>query len=371
LQQLNNGTRSLNRMMMNVFWIILCIAMFAELAGIIKGAINGADKQLILQDTIDYVMKPTLWMLFIAGLGEWLLRRKGAVSDYAILIVSELLPVIIILYYHFLSGIQFTLLLGIMISALYYQWLKVVLALCSSLITFVILVMFFEPFSRNLDVNELIFSVTMFISFAFLAIAMMNRGLSLQKNLEQSKAEHERLFVDYITKDRIAKMDGLTQVYNRKAFDELIGVLEERDFPFSMAFMDIDNFKSINDTYGHVVGDKVLQELAACASNVLPSDDFICRYGGEEFAILFFESDFEKVQQCAEEIRRQIEELVLTELDGRRITASIGIAERRPGQSLADLKEQADNLLYRAKHGGKNKVIAVQSGIESEDLYQI
>ena len=120
---------------------------------------------------------------------------------------------------------------------------------------------------------------------------------------------------------------------------------------------DLDHFKQVNDTYGHIAGDYVLKEVASCVRSRLRPDDVIARYGGEEFAVLLPETDLKGAHAIAEELRKIIAERVF-EFEGERIpvTVSIGCTQLRGEDDAIKLVKAADVKLYEAKRGGRNRV---------------
>ncbi|HTU82818.1 MAG TPA: GGDEF domain-containing protein [Candidatus Acidoferrales bacterium] len=165
--------------------------------------------------------------------------------------------------------------------------------------------------------------------------------------------------------ERLAYLDGLTGVANRRTFDETLerlwNVARRAQFPLAVLMIDVDHFKRLNDTRGHQVGDECLRRVAAlCASVLRRAGDCFARYGGEEFGAILVNLDATRAQALAEHIRRTVES------DGG-ITVSIGLAARVPstGDSALKLVADADDALYRAKHEGRNCVrIATAHGLE-------
>lgn len=183
-------------------------------------------------------------------------------------------------------------------------------------------------------------------------------------------SEHRKVMDMY---DKLAKestLDSLTGVQNRGHFamklDVMVTAHTNTDKPLYLLMLDIDNFKSINDTYGHVIGDEVLRALGATLRKNVRPIDVIARYGGEEFVILFENMDLNVMLRKAESLREAIADLevdVPCELTGEpdttiRITASIGLAQYNPS-AMTDgdvLCACADKALYKAKREGKNCV---------------
>jgi two-component system cell cycle response regulator len=161
-----------------------------------------------------------------------------------------------------------------------------------------------------------------------------------------------------------ALRDGLTKVFNKKYFSDRI----RTEFAFSsrhktalsLILFDIDHFKKVNDTRGHVAGDMVLATLAQHVSNLVRTEDVLARYGGEEFAVLCRETDVGKAEVLAHRIRSSTEQLPIVFNDTPvLITVSLGIA-MIPDHRIADVDgfiTAADEALYEAKRGGRNRVV--------------
>lgn len=160
-----------------------------------------------------------------------------------------------------------------------------------------------------------------------------------------------------------AVTDDLTGLYNRRFFDlQLQKEVTQKEQPISLSMIDIDNFKHYNDTFGHPAGDEVLKKLAETFENqVRTADthgtarelDTICRYGGEEFAIILPDTEIEAAGEVCERIREAVADLEMFEIQ---VTISMGVAEQQPGESPEELTTRADEALYRAKSEGKNQV---------------
>lgn len=158
------------------------------------------------------------------------------------------------------------------------------------------------------------------------------------------------------------RTDALTGVSNRAAFDErLAGELERArrtNCPLALCLLDIDHFKKFNDTYGHQVGDQVLQSFARTLDETIRKMDLVARYGGEEFAVIAPECNPSKASSLAERLREAVQDMEI-EVAGQKlkVTASIGVALAQwPDfeRSVADLIKTADAKLYEAKRGGRN-----------------
>lgn len=157
----------------------------------------------------------------------------------------------------------------------------------------------------------------------------------------------------------MAVTDGLTKAYNRRyamgRLKEEIERAKRYNHPLSVVMLDLDNFKLVNDCYGHQVGDDVLVKTTQACHDLLRSSDVLSRFGGEEFMIILPESNYEDAMLAAEKIRAEIEALTFDQED-LKITISAGVNELK-NQSLNDLIRIADENLYRAKNSGKNCIV--------------
>ncbi|MFK0383177.1 PleD family two-component system response regulator [Rhizobium sp. RM] len=164
----------------------------------------------------------------------------------------------------------------------------------------------------------------------------------------------------------LAVVDGLTGLNNRRYLDNHLKILFDRAAargrPISICITDIDRFKTVNDTYGHDVGDEVLREFAARIRSAVRGADLACRYGGEEFVVVMPDTSMEHAVGVAERLREIVEgePFYVRSIDRElRITASLGIATNSPSVVLPDqLLKQADKALYEAKNSGRNRVVA-------------
>jgi diguanylate cyclase (GGDEF)-like protein len=167
----------------------------------------------------------------------------------------------------------------------------------------------------------------------------------------------------------LATTDVLTGLPNRRGFDLLAAqALQEsiRDkSPLSTLLIDLDHFKQLNDTHGHLAGDEVLRGFARSLQGNLRQSDIICRWGGEEFILLLKDTGSSTARQLAEKIRQQTEQ-ELFQFNGvnLRVTTSIGVTELHGDDSLDRLIARADRALYRAKQSGRNRVCEDVSGVQ-------
>jgi len=191
---------------------------------------------------------------------------------------------------------------------------------------------------------------------------------ALEKQLRESTSEVDRLRVHLEQVRRDAMTDALTNLANRKAFDEELERAcldaDSNGQLLTLAMIDIDHFKSFNDTWGHQTGDQVIRYVASVIGRMSPAPRFAARYGGEEFGVVFRGESGAVVRQTLENIREQVAGRMLkrrsTAEDLGRVSVSVGFAERWAGEKAEALMERADAALYASKNAGRNRVTAAQ-----------
>jgi len=162
--------------------------------------------------------------------------------------------------------------------------------------------------------------------------------------------------------ETLSTTDGLTGIRNRRALDEKLVEEHQRSIrtkaPFSILLLDVDNFKSYNDDFGHQAGDAVLEDVARILQYTVRNYDMAARYGGEEFGVVLPNTEKRGALDLAERVRKEIER---AEWMHRRITVSVGVATLGFGQTVPALIEAADKALYTAKENGRNKVAHIEA----------
>jgi len=184
---------------------------------------------------------------------------------------------------------------------------------------------------------------------------------TLERQLSAATEEVEKLRTHLEQVRREAMTDALTNLPNRKSFDEaLAAAFAQPDQTVTVAVIDVDHFKRFNDTWGHQTGDQVLRYVASVIGRVGAGPRLAARYGGEEFALLFPGQPVDEATAPLEEVRQEIGTRMLkrrsTNEDLGAVTVSIGVAQRRPGETAAALVGRADAALYASKRGGRNRL---------------
>ncbi len=175
------------------------------------------------------------------------------------------------------------------------------------------------------------------------------------------------VFLDYKT---AADVDSLTGLFLKKfiilKLEEHLKLLNRKNVPFSVAMMDIDHFKRINDTYGHVKGDEVLKKIGEIIKSSLREIDIPSRYGGEEFLIIFPGTKLQEAVVAVERILNNVRNYNWKKVGVSKVTMSAGIAEAVKSKTVTEIIEMADSALYKAKNSGRDRFVIYEGG-EKDD----
>jgi len=313
---------------------------------------------------VHVLLKPT----FVAGsaiLSGWMAAKAAKrFSFYALIASGTALAVTIIQLNTDVRIISALFLLPILVAVLFYRRRLMIFTALLQIVAFFLLLARNESYRSYLSAFDVISVPAFIVMCALVAGILMIRGRELQKELYTAMSAKQELMIQYAIMSRQAKMDQLTGLYNQATFREhyamaLDYAAEGTRTSFQLALLDIDDFKSINDTYGHLAGDVVLASVARTAKERLPASGVAARYGGEEFALLLFEPDVGEAVRACEAIRIAVSQLVFEELGGKGATISVGVAAYEPGLDADAMFERADARLYEAKRLGKNRTAHV------------
>ncbi|MFS7179326.1 GGDEF domain-containing protein, partial [Serratia proteamaculans] len=199
------------------------------------------------------------------------------------------------------------------------------------------------------DMRTLWLDVLLYQAISALCLAICYHALNFK----------ERHIHAYFSMRDKATTDSLTHISNRASVDYRLMLQHAERRPCGLMILDLDNFKRINDTYGHLAGDLLLTQVGQLLQNSVRSEDFVGRYGGEEFMVITASYDPAVIGEVAERIRRSVESRVflLDEDRETQITVSVGASLYLPGMAVDKAIEVTDEALYTAKRNGKNQVV--------------
>ena len=218
---------------------------------------------------------------------------------------------------------------------------------------------YYPPQLELLRFGVMLGSLPVLIFTAYLISSWRQRLSTQRRELQQALDQVQQL----------ATRDALTGLYNRRHMQEKLAYAAQRfqryGERFTVALIDLDHFKRINDLHGHAAGDQVLQAFAGVAQACLRDGDVLARYGGEEFVVLVPDCDAERLTACCERLRIAFSEVELMGLQVRNLSLSAGMTLLSVGDDLDEALQRADQALYRAKRDGRNRCAAAWENVDA------
>lgn len=235
---------------------------------------------------------------------------------------------------------------------------KVYIFILLSMVCTIISEVTFTIYIDNYGLSNLVGHYFKIFSFYLIYKSIIVKGIQEPYEIifREMKITEQKLFEQNCILKNQAIIDGLTGLFNHRylyeRLEEEVKKCSRNNSSFVVMILDIDHFKNINDTWGHLTGDKILKELSQILKENIRETDVVGRYGGEEFLIMLTETNLNKGFEVAEKIRQVIQ---FTEFTGKiHLTVSIGI-EAYNGENISELIKKADNKLYVVKNSGRNK----------------
>lgn len=324
-----------NRKLLNAYWIFVISMTAGEAANLFLA------ESPALEFIIQSIVRPTVLFLAIMVLSEWGYRKISPTSPLIVIFTGQLLIAVGVWVHAVVDSILLIYMLPLLVSVFYFQKKYVYLASGLNLLSFLLMYLLNPVLNERTSGVEVMTTVLLLgYGSPYVAAKIMDRGVDLMRDL---------------------KVDALTGLYNHITFHGFLDRTLERqqgqEGGAMLAVMDIDHFKSVNDTFGHRAGDFVLRRAAVLIQSRIGPDDKAARYGGEEFALLIPSRSPEEAYRLCEEIRTTLAAAVHQELDGRAVTISIGLCRLQPGMDKEAWFQHADTLLYRAKREGRNRTV--------------
>lgn len=342
------------RRILHLFWLLFAFTMLLE--------------------AIHLILHPERWeqmvrrFLILQGIGflavlaalEGISLVRAWRTDYTLISGCTALITLLAVFHRDIVMIPVLFLSPVFIAVLTFRKNRILFAILTAAPSFVCLLALLPGFGIREHPGSLATFCAFFLSVTGMAYWTVARGEEMLRTLEDANLANQELMVKNIIMDKLFKLDALTELYNHKTFHEylekLIEQSEANGLPLQLAIIDLDNFKKVNDTYGHRVGDNVLMRTAAVLRQAVTPNDFVARYGGEEFAIIFTEKSLKESYRVVERIRSEMENLLHEELGFRPVTCSIGLEEYKKGSGKEYWFMNTDASLYAAKKRGKNQI---------------
>jgi diguanylate cyclase len=307
---------------------------------------------------VHYVLLPTGLIAVMVGLCEFLVKHTKWRPELFLLPIATGIGIVLIVTHPTVQVITSLLLFPIVLSVFYFDPGKVIVMGIGSAFTILVLYGLDSQIRAAESLPNLIVLVVIFSGTSFLSVGLQYRLQDMLNSLQESLESNQHLMIRTTLMERATKLDGLTGTYNHQTFQEhfeaLIKQSELYGFSLHLILFDIDNFKSINDTYGHHAGDVILQRVAKAIKSHISPNDFLARYGGEEFAVILIEKTREEACYVAEAVRESVAKLQHPEIANRAITLSAGLCAYKRGEGKEKTFIETDARLYRAKQSGKN-----------------
>lgn len=340
------------------YWYLIIVAIAAEIFAMMVTLI--VEPQAFWSDIRHVLIYPTAAQVTVLAVISWVYKKQYTENEYLLMVVGTILAFILVASNNGLAGAPLILLLPMMISILFFNRNVVTFSYVTNVLAYLLAVAIFPDLGEYLRIYEFIAYIYIFSAGFIILLAVQERTDEVIEILRKKVDQEQELLVRNTIMERLSKVDAPTGLYNHKTFQEYLSFLFDQsrdgDYQFQLAMLDIDDFKQVNDTYGHAVGDKILERIARVIETHVDRNDIASRYGGEEFAILFTGSSFDDAKAVMEDIRMSTEALQHTEMARDHVTISCGLVTYDGEDVAAELFERADRLLYQAKRKGKNRV---------------
>jgi diguanylate cyclase len=359
LHELYEDVGKWQRKILNSYWFVVLISLVAEIVALfIKMKLS---PEAVPHYLIHTMAIPTGMQVLLVLLNEWLERREKKPRPYMIISTGILIGAVLIYGNKTLIGMQYVMMIPMLTAGYYLTKRYLTFAFLMIIPVLGAMYILFPRIWLHMTIYERFALYFILTGEYLILVQLLHRGKDLLERLMKASRSERDLLIRNTIMERLNKTDALTDLYNHKTFQEylehMIEQSESNQMPLQIALMDIDNFKSINDTYGHAVGDIILKRVAGVLQQSLSPDEIIARYGGEEFAIIFPAKSLEQAYDLCEHARSCIEQLDHPEMGDRRVTVSIGLSKYAQGMCKSPFFSHTDSLLYQAKKTGKNKTV--------------
>ena len=347
------------------------IGLLAVDAGLLQLSLQG----YLFSFSFIFVVQIVFYMIVRMGYYEYL--RNSTFLFYQILFGFTVLSYLMIFVVPDLRATLVNVaLVGLLfgIFALERRHFYILAAVPFSIFTVLLVLDFFQGLNKDkmpVFLSQWIVSLFLLVSFSFIGSYLSALRKNLRANKQQLHRQKDQLEVTHRELNSALRQmsekavrDELTGLYNRHQLSETmhsyISIMQTPGSPLGIMMMDVDNFKQVNDTHGHLAGDEILRSFKIIPENCLRKTDFIARYGGEEFVVLLPNTDLPTLEHIAERIRTFVASEIFDNIEkGFGVTVSIGTTHYQYRETVEEVIARADKALYQAKMGGRNKVVYI------------
>ncbi|MBC8081559.1 MAG: GGDEF domain-containing protein [Gorillibacterium sp.] len=352
----NEFVSSWNHKIRRLYWVLYLVLMVSSLAALPN--VFRENPEMLRSFIRNHILIQNSFILALLILAEWINRLRSKLQDYILLIIGSCYASIVVGSIPIpVYGVQLVMILPILVSIFYFNYGKVIFSCAISLMSYLWTLAVISYDGVVYNQKSLGFTLILFCSFT--ALGIVNRGLRMIKDEKRALLNEAKHRLQEHIMNETCHKDALTGLNNHKSFQENIRLALNDTYkrPLHLAMIDLDNFKSINDTFGHWAGDTVLHRIGALLLEFSEERILTSRYGGEEFAIIFTGLQTIEVFERLEKLRADVEQIDLSELSGSKISISVGCRQLMDNEDCNSLFMRADEALYQAKHGGKNRVV--------------
>lgn len=340
-----------------IYWFMVGLAMTGQLLGLVMALMH----ELYTFETyfIYKLVLPSTFQIFVIGLATYFVRVRRMYSPRVLTILGVIAAWITVYTHAGVPGLQVLFVILMAVNLIYFNKAELKFSFLVNIIA--LLLLYTVPKVRlNASVFESFSYFFMLICAYYVFRLVLDRGTDILNVLKRSAEQERSLMVKSAMMERLTKVDPLTELYNHKTFYEYLDFLYDQsihyNMPLQLAIIDIDNFKQINDQYGHSVGDVILKRVARIIEENVTENEIVARYGGEEFAVLLTSKSEDDSHELIDTIREKIATTVHDEIQGY-ITVSVGFQPLNKTLTQELFFDHADDLLYKAKRAGKNCVM--------------
>lgn len=345
-----------------VFYIIVALIFIVEVVVFLVFRGHGLldEGSTDLHYITRYIVLPTILDTMLVFTCQRInsMNIKSQIKNYSILIMASLMAAVIAFIHYIIGAVMTIFIIPVFLTVLFS---KKKMTRVITIINAILLV--FSAIHYAMDFSSSIyFHLNLAVAFTLMVSAYLISNVLIEYN----KANNDYIYESYRTQlslNEQAQSDSLTGLYNQKTFQSLLksSMDEAKDhkFPMSLAIIDLDDFKEINDTFGHLEGDQVLLHFTNLLKQQLKDGEaYISRYGGDEFAIIFPTSSKELAYLKLEALRQRCRQVPQSQIRSGEIRFSAGISHYMEGDMNETLLfHQADSALYRAKDNGKGQTV--------------